>query len=170
MKAWERRVRCGLVLFVAGAVFFCAGCEPLRKKFTRKKKDAQAIEVLPVLEPIDYPDKVETPQMLLKHHYGLWQVWFGEVERDMSEGSTDKRMAYNLNQLSIQLEELQKIFSGEQKKQLEAYALRLARIQAEFTKPQALWNVSTLETDLRLLDKDFRKHFRPQVAEEFLAP
>ena len=60
---------------IVAVMMTTVGCEPLRKKFIRKRKAAQeSSEDIPVLEPIDYPDKVYTAEDLYKQHYSLWQV------------------------------------------------------------------------------------------------
>ena len=52
------------------------GCEPLRKKFTRNKKNKEVSqEFIPVLEPIDYAENTKTPEEEYKHYYSLWKVW-----------------------------------------------------------------------------------------------
>ena len=154
-----------VLIFLASSV---SGCEPLRKKFIRKKKETQNTEAMPVLQPIDYPEKVVAPASILEQRYGFWQVWYGEASQDLSDGSTDKRVGYDLSQLAVQLVELQKLFSGPQQKQLLDLAARLERIRTNFRSPAGVRDTSGIVKDLRLLDKDFRKQFRPQVAKEFL--
>ena len=47
----------GLVL----VSLLCGGCEPLRKKFIRQKKQDKEISgTIPILEPIDYPEKIHS--------------------------------------------------------------------------------------------------------------
>ena len=56
--------RCSMrIIFICllSVSLIAGGCEPLRKKFTRqKKKDQETSAIIPILEPIDYPEKVHS--------------------------------------------------------------------------------------------------------------
>ena len=52
----RKRVSGIMVFLLCSAVVFMAGCEPLRKKFTRKKRMSQVKGIDPILDPVDYPD------------------------------------------------------------------------------------------------------------------
>lgn len=62
MRKVSRYLNGVIVLALVMTVPLMSGCEPLRKKFTRKKKETQAKAEMPVFEPIDYPAKVEDPK------------------------------------------------------------------------------------------------------------
>jgi len=155
------------IVLVTGLVS-SVGCEPLRKKFTRKKKDREQTRDIPVLEPIDYPEKIEQPLDILKQSYSMWLLWYGQWTTDMAETSTDKRLIYDLNQLVTLVDELQPVFAETRQALLQDYSRRLAKVRGEFDKPAALRNASYMRSDMRRIDKDFRANFKPEIAQEFL--
>ena len=85
-------------LFLIGG---SSGCEPLRKKFTRKKKEEKVKGVEPILEPIDYAPLIHAPIERYKYHYNLWHVWHKECITALSIKDNDKRIKYFYDQSSI---------------------------------------------------------------------
>lgn len=163
----QRRILAVLVFFVG--VSWLVGCEPLRKKFTRQKKAPVGQEILPVLEPIDYPEKIEAPADILRQNYGLWKVWFQETMTSLQDKSTDKRIRFNLTQLETQVERLEVLFSGEPVKILKGCRDRLVKVKAKMEQPEGLRNMDLIKAELIAIDKDFRAHFRPEVATALLS-
>jgi len=93
-----------------------SGCTPLRKKFTRKKKDKQANQkFIPVLDPIDYPEKVYSAAEKYKYHYSLWKVWNKDLLQVLERNGSEKRQKYLLDQAIVQLKEMQNSLSDEKK-------------------------------------------------------
>src|SRR3989338_1218458 len=109
-----------VVVAVCAAVVF-SGCEPLRKKFVRqKKKDASAAtEVVPILQPEVYPEKVFDPVKQYKQHYGLWGVWHKDYLSILEDNGSDKRQIYVLTQMAAQLEKMENLLAGEKKQGLK---------------------------------------------------
>lgn len=163
----QKRILALVVFFVSISSF--TGCEPLRKKFMRQKKSTISQEALPVLEPIDYPQRVEAPENILRQQYGLWKVWFQEAMNSLQDKSTDKRIRFNLAQLSTQVERLQSLFSGDSVKMLKGYQGRLEKVKIKMDQPEGLRNTDSIRAELISIDKDFRAHFRPEVATVLLS-
>ena len=88
-----------ILLFLFGTLT-SSGCTPLRKKFTRKKKEdkEQNQKFIPVLEPVDYPEKIYSSLDRYKHHYSLWKVWEKDLIQTIEEDGSDKRQKYLLSQ------------------------------------------------------------------------
>src|SRR3989338_8775878 len=120
-----------LVLLVA----MLSGCEPLRKKFTRQKKkdQSQSSQFIPVLDPLDYPDKVQTPEEKYRHSFSLWQVWHKELMMRLEEQASDKKINYTFNQVMVQLTEMEKLLTGEKQEKLGEYIGQLSGLQQELT-------------------------------------
>ena len=97
-----------------GVSFIFSGCEPLRKKFTRKSKKERATSVaaLPILEPEEYPDKPFDPLKEYSYRYSMWNVWYKDYLMATEENTSDKRQSYILSQMAVQLDEMQKLLAG----------------------------------------------------------
>ena len=67
-KIWARSA-IGIIIFLFLSTVLMTGCEPLRKKFTRKRKKDQESEIMPVLDPIDYPARMDSPERRYRHFY-----------------------------------------------------------------------------------------------------
>src|SRR5262245_48984541 len=85
-----------------------SGCEPLRKKFTRKKKADKKEKFIPVLEPVDYPPSRVSSLEQYKYHFSLWQVWNKEMGQLADDPNTDKRLDYLYEQIIQELEEMKR--------------------------------------------------------------
>ena len=103
-----------LFLFLASMILMTSiGCESLRKKFVRQKKQDQKEEFIPVLDPIDYPAAIHSPEQDYKKAYGLWKVWNREYLQEVDVNENDKRQRYLLNEAISQVEEMKKLVKEE---------------------------------------------------------
>ncbi len=146
-----------------------SGCETLRKKFVRKKKAADVPEVEAILDPIDYPEAVKSPEKTYRYHYSLWQVWFKDlsVMVDQNTGN-DKKALYNLNQMLAQMEEMKKLVASEKQ---APYAKNIEKINGplvEFRKPSPMRNRSILQSKMSQLEKDVRNNLRLELVQDAL--
>jgi hypothetical protein len=165
----KRRILAALIL-VFFTVTVTTGCESLRKKFTRKKKTGEESEgVMPLLEPVDYPEKVETSATLYQRYYSLWQVWYKEFVVTMEEGGgSDKRALYDLNQLLTQLGDMQKIVIGEKQKQLAQHYTAVEGVIKKYNQPAPVRNTPVLKSTIDSVDKQMRRNFKPGDVRDFL--
>src|SRR3989338_3029470 len=127
-------------VFLLLAVMTTSGCEPLRKKFTRQKKKDQggSSKFIPVLDPIDYPDKVVTPQESYRHYFSLWQAWDKELVMRIEEHASNKKIDFTVHQALAQLTEMEKLLTGEKQKQLGQYIAQLREAQKDLAQPIAI--------------------------------
>lgn len=151
-------------------VFSTSGCEPLRKKFTRqKKKDAsQSSQFIPVLDPIDYPDKVESPEESYRHYFSLWQVWDKELVMRIQEHASDKKINFTFNQFLVQLTEMEKLLSGEKRQKLNEYIAQLSGLQKDLGQPAGVRNDSVIQRKIERIGKNLREGFRFKDVQESL--
>jgi hypothetical protein len=155
-----------LVVLLVLTVAVSAGCEPLRKKFTRQKKEgAEGVEMMPILDPIDYPEPVKNTANLYRQHYSLWQVWLRDFSTAMQEGYADKKIIYDLNQMIIQLQEMQKLVEGDKQVLLKGYEGRLEKIKGRFADPSGMRNNAQLQQNVESVGKEMRQNFRFQAIE-----
>lgn len=160
-----------LITTLLVTIFVTSGCEPLRKKFTRKKKkDLRATELIPILDPVDYPAKLQTPGDIYRHHYSLWQVWQRDLIGVLEEKGSDKKITYLLNQILVQMEEMGKVLTGEPQKLLTQYIAKMQRIQEEITKPSAIRNNYGIKRKVDLIGKQVRQNLKFKKIEESLVP
>ncbi len=150
-----------VIMLLLVTVAASTGCEPLRKKFSRKKKKVEeTAESLPILDPVDYPDKIETPDVLYKKQYSLWRVWHKDLARIFEDNGNEKRLTYTIDQMLEQMAGMEKLLTGENKTRFSALIADLKTLREEFEKPAALRNKAALTTKIMRLEKEMRAHFR----------
>jgi hypothetical protein len=147
-----------LVFFVATLT---SGCEPLRKKFVRqKKKDGESAEFIPVLDPVDYPNKVESTAEAYRRFYSLWQVWDKELVMRVEEQASDKKIGFTFNQVLVQMNEMEKLLTGEKQKKLGTYIDQFGLLQKDLQQPVEFRNNGLIKQKLERIDENFREEFR----------
>ncbi len=138
------------------------GCEPLRKKFTRKKKeDAKQIE--PILTPIDYGTPDISPEERYAYHYSLWRVWQEEMIEAINEEESDKKQKYLFSQILLQLDEMKKWIIEEKKGELETQMGKMSSLQSELDKPAGLRNDFSFRKRIELIGKDIRNTLSAKI-------
>jgi len=158
----------GWMAVLAVLMISSAGCEPLRKKFVRKKKQERVSEVVPVLEPVDYPREVHSRDSLYRHHYALWKVWFKDLVVAMAEQDSDKRILHILDQLILELQSLQTLVGDARSHRLNDLIDQIRKIEASYQRPAALRNHLILKNQAVAIDRRFRDEFAYQKVREFL--
>jgi len=138
-----------------------AGCEPLRKKFTRKKKESAEKEFIPVLVPDEYPAAVKTVDGVYRQYYSMWQVWCRDAMTNIDENASDKRLGYSLNKMVGQMEGMSELLVGKTQQQMAASIAEARQIVILAEEQESVRNKSALMRQLRTLDKKVRKDFRP---------
>ena len=138
------------------------GCEPLRKKFIRqKKKDQRGLsETIPILEPIDYPEKIHSASEDYKQHYSLWQVWHREFLNSLDTASNVKQELYDLVQLIAQLQEMQKLLAPEKNSKLSILIARFQSLKEDVSQPGLFRNTTNIKLRAELLGKQIREEYR----------
>lgn len=153
--------RLTVVSFVFLFALTSAGCEPLRKKFTRqKKRDKQlAGDSIPVLEPIEYPAKVYTPLDRYKQSYQLWKAWNKELLDSVSGNESAKRQLYLLGQVKVQLGRLQELIPAEKQDTLSKSLAQLSGIESELQIPVASRSSYSMRSDLESIERSIRNEY-----------
>ena len=156
---FKKILACGLIVSFAITV---ASCEPLRKKFIRKKKASeQASEEIPILEPIDYPKITHTVEDIYKHHYSIWQVWQREIVNDIQNSSNRKKQLYDVEQISSQLGELNGLFlTGEKREELGRILKRIQKVQDDLNQPDPFQDRTAIRLELESIGKEIRERYK----------
>lgn len=150
----DKILRSGVILFLAVAVMSMSGCEPLRKKFTRKKKvDTMEAQAGAIYDPVDYPAVVKTKEEVYAQHYGLWKVWIGDLVANIEANANDKKIQYTLGQMQEQLAAMRSLLDTDLHGQVDGYSVEVEQLSAEFKKPAGMRNKTIVETQIRSLDR-----------------
>jgi len=147
-------------------VLVSAGCEPLRKKFTRqKKKDDKVSNFIPVLEPIDYPAKQYGAKEGYAQHYSLFKIWFSDFDVLREQSRNEKKIIADLDAAINELTEMEKYLQGASKDELAKIKSQVQLIRNEFDKAKSFRNQARLNSDVRAIDMAVRKKLKPDVVE-----
>ncbi|HLF17325.1 MAG TPA: hypothetical protein VI749_00315 [Candidatus Omnitrophota bacterium] len=133
------------------SLVFC-GCEPLRKKFTRKKKELKKEEFIPVLDPIDYPPSLISAREKYEYHYSMWQVWNKDLRQHLSENAMDKRKKYILSQIIQQLQDMKRWIPQEYAAKVDQMLADGEVVSKELDKPEVMRNQQLMESRLRRME------------------
>jgi len=145
------------------------GCEPLRKKFTRKKKAKQEdSEVLPVLEPVDYPKPVFSPEKTYQRHFSLVKVWYSDLLSELQENESQKRQLFLLDKITAQLNELKILVTEEKQSLFTELISEYENLRDDLAKTGFLRDTSRLKKQLEFLNKRLRNEFNLDAVKDFL--
>lgn len=166
---FDRRFLTSVALLLSVAVTLTS-CDPLRKKFTRKKKEsAESIDFQPVLEPQDYPAPEHDPALLYKQHYSLIKVWYKDLWSGIDERMSDGMVKYGLKQISGQIEEMKALLKPDRAAGLEKLNNLLAYYRTSLEQQRSFRNYSRIQSDLRAFDRMLRGDYRFDKVKEDLA-
>lgn len=141
----------------------CSSCQPLRKKFTRKKKQDKEEKFIPILEPIDYAESNITRQQKYNHHYLIYRVWEKELVAGLERDDSDKRLKYALEQLMLSLEEMGNVVTLDKKTALNEVLEHYRASLNYFEKTKAIRNHDSYISQLRKLERVVRKNLKPEI-------
>ena len=145
-------------------VLSTAGCETLRKKFTRQKKAEEESKTdIPVLEPIDYPAKIHTADESYRQHYSLWKVWYKDLITTIDDEGSDKRIKYLLDQNIVQLEEMAKWINEAKQNELKEIIDNFNTIKNELDRPSSMRISNSIKNRLEENAKKIRTNFNVKV-------
>ena len=160
--------------FIIAACLICfglslTGCEPLRKKFTRKKKEKSVEpEFIPVLEPIDYPEPMVSPEAQYNHFYSLWKVWYKDMMESFDEQDNERRTKFLFDQAITQMQEMRKFVKEEKQAEFDGYLNEFVAIRQELDKPEGMQNKVSITNRLTRAEKKFRNACTPNIMKDSL--
>lgn len=163
-----RALRYSVFVFLILAIFTNSGCEPLRKKFVRKKKDDQGRQINVILDPQDYPEQTKTPLDAYRQHYQLWKIWEGELSLAIEEARGDKKVLAAVERMQIELNAMQKILPPAEQKALESAIEDLTKINAEYEKGEAIRNRAIVSSVLNSHRRNVKNNFSPDKIKDLL--
>lgn len=137
------------------------GCEPLRKKFTRQKKEEEAQEEQPILDPIDYPAKVYDPKADYKYRFSLFHVYQKEFCAAVDDLQNEKRLKYFADSALVQLEEMERLVVDDKKNGFEQAIKSLKKVSSTLEMSSQLYNIRDLKRSVENLSKPILKEYTP---------
>ena len=158
----KRPKRAGIFILI---LFFMTtiintGCEPLRKKFVRKKKKSDAEESIPLFEPVDYEAEANRSETLYQQQYSLWMMWHTDVLTALEDNRNNKKILSDLDQLSMKLAAMEKLVIPPKRETLGKYAQELASIKREMDAP--VRNTYGIQRRIESLGRLMRENFSPK--------
>ena len=164
----SERVFPGLVCICCFCVLVLtlSSCTPLRRKFTRKKKKdrSESQKFIPVLEPIDYPEKVYSSLERYKQHYSLWKVWDRDLLQTIESDGSDKRQKYLLGQAIEQLEGMKELLADEKKTGFVLLIDGLREVRGVYKKSASMRNKFSIRKKIERNSRKIRNGFAPDPA------
>ena len=155
---------------IACAVIVSIGlsaCEPLRKKFTRKKKEGQEVQdFIPVLEPQDYPAPENNPKEMYAQHYALIKAWYRDLWTAIDDKNSDKMAQGSLKQIFNHIDQMKPLLKAQKSQGLDQLAGLLKYYNTSLDAPRPLRNYARIESDLRAFDRLLRGQFRYDKVKE----
>jgi hypothetical protein len=158
-RTWLTVCLCAVVLVSS------AGCEPLRKKFTRqKKKGDTSKEIIPVLEPVEYPVPHHGAKEDYAQHYSLFRVWLSDFMTNYGSALNERKLVSDLDASLKELDEMAKLLKTPAQEDLAKVKAQLEYIRREYDKSSAAFrNRARIDSELRSIDSTMRKKFKPEL-------
>jgi hypothetical protein len=148
------------------ALIAVSGCVPLKKKFTRAKKTGEEKEIIPILEPIEYPAHDDSPEALYKQAYSLWKIWHRELTEKINAANENEKYIEKLFIDDIQqLGKMKAMLREDNQPLLNSSIEEMRKALEEYSEPEGARNYTVIKRILRSVDKEVRNSFSPEMAE-----
>lgn len=147
--------RRSIIFLLLGALLVTtAGCDPIRKKFTRKKKETKKP---PRIYQIKKYEKKPTPELYTKH-YTYWVTWQSELIKVL--GNNHKKDRRCAEEIVGNLRDMQHILVQEKANQLESHIVALEEVRdtivnEDLTTANRDYVRRTLEREDRTIKREF---------------
>jgi len=153
------------ICFLCAIFLILSGCAPLRKKFTRQKKKDKQLDprFIPVLDPIEYPEKIYSVEEKYKYHYSLWKVWNKDFLQVLERNGSGKRQKYLLDQSIEQLEEMNILLNDAKQAELKGLIDERGIVLQEYDKQSAMRNKFSIRSKVQRNGRKIRNGFSPKV-------
>jgi hypothetical protein len=146
------------------------GCEALKKKFTRKKKE---VVKMPRIYQVKKYEKRPTPE-LYKKHYVYWMTWHSELLKVL--GKNRKKDTLCINEIVGNLKDMEAILVKSKADELRPHIERLEKVRdiiiiEELSQANKAYVQRVLETEDRAIKREFtykkvKDYFRTSFEDE----
>ena len=162
----------GILILPLVVLLNFSGCENLQKKFRRqkKKKDIEAANFIPVLQPVDYEAQANSSEEKYRFRYSLVKVWYKDIYASLDSKTSEKKQRNTIKEIVKQIDSMQKLLNDERGTVLGQLKARLMNLDPLFDEPAQLINYSRVRSELHEVEKVLRRKFKlEQVQGSFRA-
>jgi hypothetical protein len=140
-----------------------AGCEPLRKKFIRKKKEPVK---MPRIYQLKKYEKKPTPELYQKH-YAFWMTWQSELIKVL--GENHKKDMRCIEEIISNLKDMQNILIQEKADKLQPHIDKLAKVKdVIFNEELTQANKDYVKRTLERIERAIKREFTYKKVKDFL--
>ncbi|MBI5144280.1 MAG: hypothetical protein HZA30_04355 [Candidatus Omnitrophica bacterium] len=139
------------------------GCETMRKKFTRKKKEPVK---MPRIYQVRKYEKKPTPE-LYKKHYAFWTSWQSELISVL--GQNHKKDMRCIEEIIGNLSDMQNILVQEKAGRLKTHIDKLVKVKdIIFNEELTQWNKDYVKRTLEREDRAIKREFSYKKVKDYL--
>lgn len=119
------------IILICIFIFSLAGCETLRRKFTRKSKaERENVEEV-VYEPKEYPAQIMSNEDIYRTYYTFWRGWHQELVEVLAEGQNHKKQVECITEIINNLNKMKDLLSPTAQEGLKGQLQKLMPIKEE---------------------------------------
>ncbi|MBI4974290.1 MAG: hypothetical protein HZC19_00485 [Candidatus Omnitrophica bacterium] len=156
----KRALALVLIFFILANL---TGCETMRKKFTRKKKEPVK---MPRIYQVRKYEKKPTPE-LYKKHYAFWTSWQSELISVL--GQNHKKDMRCIEEIIGNLSDMQNILVQEKADQLKTHIDKLVKVKdIIFNEELTQWNKDYVKRTLEKEDRAIKREFSYKKVKDYL--
>jgi hypothetical protein len=160
MKVKTLNLNFQTLIYLSSLIFLISGltgCETLAKKFTRKPKKQQEVEM--VLIPQDYASRFSSKEEEYRYYFMVWESWQDELINALLYQKSHKKQLGCLDQAVKNLIQIKSLLSFEKQKELDPYIKRMNSLGSEISKDRysirTVHHRSKAERIKRLVSKSY---------------
>jgi len=118
-----------LIIFTFFCVIFTVltGCEAMRKKFTREKKNV-ALEQ-PIYVPVEYNRETMPKETTYRNYFLYWQSWHDELINHLNIDANHKKQIECIEQVILNLEKMKAMLPEDKQKIVDGFIQQSKDIQ-----------------------------------------
>jgi len=162
-------MRKAFIYFLVILIFTSCGCETVRKKFARKRKQPEKQEEM-ILVPQDYSREQLPADIAYMNYYNYWKSWHTELLQFLQEGSNVKKIRSCFEQIVLNLEHMKETLPEEKVKQLDNYISKVMLLQADFENNiVSTVSFDRLRSKSEMLLNDINRYFSYSRVKDSLA-
>lgn len=126
-----------VTIFVVACVVLLTGCETLRKKFTRKRKQAASAEPI-VIVPRDYSAHPFPNDVLYKQYFVYWKSWNQELVSSLTDMENYKKIKSCVDQALTNLKKMQTYLQDDKAQELDVYVKKTDDLRSRIERAKYL--------------------------------
>lgn len=156
----RNRVEILIVMCFVACVFFATGCETLRRKFVRKRKNTGNTEPM-VIVPRDYSAHPFPNDVLYKQYFVYWKSWNQELVSSLNDKLSYKKVIDCVRQSLVNLKKMKDLLSDEKAGELQGYIIKTQELESriEYAKNLHPSQMNMLKYDAERILSNVNRNF-----------